>query len=307
METPQQHLKRFKAELVPLESGPYSDIYITLSKALHHGSNTYSILLTADQDIVYEALRQRCHSSSQLRSHKYVLLCDNSRDIRLPSGLTLQDFLPSRPRSNSTPKRRAVAIDREMLGIEVSTAARKNNRTTNGGLGKLASRRIETSEIAYICAVDFLTGEILINQFVQPRGKIINWRTKHSGITSRALREAKSSRNCLASWRAARAELWEYVDADTILIVHGLKHDLHGLCVAHTRIVDTSLQTAEAVFRGVELFRRVWALKDLMKELVKVHIQSHGRQGHDCVEDTLATRELALWCLQNPRKLEAWG
>lgn len=189
METPQQHLKRFKAELVPLESGPYSDIYITLSKALHHGSNTYSILSTADQDIVYEALRQRCHSS-QLRSHKYVLLCNNSRGIRLPPGLTLQDFLPSRPRSNSTPKRRAVAIDREMVGIEVSTAARKNNRTTNGGLGKLASRRIETSEIAYICAVDFLTGEILINQFVQPRGKIINWRTKHSGITSRALWEA---------------------------------------------------------------------------------------------------------------------
>ncbi|ELQ41563.1 hypothetical protein OOU_Y34scaffold00268g5 [Pyricularia oryzae Y34] len=220
LETPQQHLKRFKAELVPLESGPYSDIYITLSKALHHGSNTYSILSTADQDIVHEALRQRCHSSSQLRSHKYVLLCNNSRGIRLPPGLTLQDFLPSRPRSNSTPKRRAVAID-------------------------LASHPA-------------------------PCGK--------PSLAGTALR------------------------ADALL---GPSYG--SLCVAHTRIVDTSLQTAEAVFRGVELFRRVWALKDLMKELVKVHIQSHGRQGHDCVEDTLATRELALWCLQNPRKLEAWG
>ncbi|TLS20732.1 uncharacterized protein PpBr36_10919, partial [Pyricularia pennisetigena] len=202
LETPQQHLKRFKAELVPLESGPYSDIYITLSKALHHGSNTYSILLTADQDIVYEALRQRCHSSSQLRSQKYVLLCDNSRDIRLPSGLTLQDFLPSRPRSNSTPKRRAVAID-------------------------LASHPA-------------------------PCGK----------------------------------------------------PSLAGTALRAGALLGPSYGT---VFRGVELFRRVWALKDLMKELVKVHIQSHGRQGHDCVEDTLATRELALWCLQNPRKLEAWG
>ncbi|TLD14542.1 hypothetical protein PspLS_11108 [Pyricularia sp. CBS 133598] len=212
--TPQQ-LKSFKIEFVPLQSGPYSDINVPFQKALQHGSNTYSTLSTADQDIIFDALKQRCHSSSQLRRHRFVLLGDNYQGIRLPAGIMLQDFLPSRPRSDSAPKRRA------------------------------------------------------------PPGKVTNWRTKYSGITSRALREAKSRRNCLASWRAARAELWKY--------------------------------TAEAVFGGVESFRRVWGLKDLMKQLVEIDIQNHGRQGHDCVEDTLATRELALWCVQNPRRLEAWG
>ncbi|QBZ66695.1 hypothetical protein PoMZ_13679 [Pyricularia oryzae] len=334
--TPQQ-LKSFKIEFVPLQSGPYSDINVPFQKALQHGSNTYSTLSTADQDIIFDALKQKCHSSSQLRRHRFVLLGDNYQGIRLPAGIMLQDFLPSRPRSDSAPKRRAVAIDCEMVGIEAPIATekhyqnqarpgfegknhfngsppslnqpirQKNNRTPNGGLGKLAPRRTETSEIAYICAVDLLTGEVLINKFVQPPGKVTNWRTKYSGITSRALREAKSRRNCLASWRAARAELWKYVDADTVLIGHGLEHDLHALRVVHTRIVDTSLQTAEAVFGGVESFRRVWGLKDLMKQLVEIDIQNHGRQGHDCVEDTLATRELALWCVQNPRRLEAWG
>ncbi|QBZ57635.1 hypothetical protein PoMZ_02568, partial [Pyricularia oryzae] len=105
------HLKRFKAELVPFKNGPYSDIYITLLKALYYGNNTYNILLIADQNIVYKVFKQRCHSSNQLRNHKYILLCNNSRNIRLPSGFTFQDFLPSRPRSNSIPKRRAMAID----------------------------------------------------------------------------------------------------------------------------------------------------------------------------------------------------
>ncbi|TLS20360.1 uncharacterized protein PpBr36_11361 [Pyricularia pennisetigena] len=164
--TPQQQLKSFKVEFVPLQSGPYSDINVSSPKTLHHGSNTYSTLSTADQDIIYEALKQRCHSSCQLRRHRFVLLGDNYQGIRLPAGIILQDFLPSWPRSDSAPKRRVVAID-----------------------------------------FDVLTSEVLINKFVQPPGKVINWRTKHSGITSRALREAKSRKNCLASWRAARAEL----------------------------------------------------------------------------------------------------
>lgn len=75
--TPQQQLKSFKVEFVTLQSGPYSDINVSLQKALQHGSNTYSTLSTADQDIIYDALKQRCHSSSQLRRHRFVLLGDN--------------------------------------------------------------------------------------------------------------------------------------------------------------------------------------------------------------------------------------
>ena len=336
LEAPQQQLKSFKVEFVPLQSGPYSDIQISLLKTLQHGSNTYSTLSTVDQDITYEALEQRCHSFSQLKKHRFVFLGDaSSSGIKMPAGITFQDFLPSQPPSGRAPKRRAVAIDCEMVGIEAPIGNHnqhqnlvgpgfegtshvnhsppllhqpirpRNNRISNRGLRNLTPRRVETSEIAYLCVVDVLTGEILIDQFVQPQGKVVNWRTRYSGITFRAFREAKSRGNCLPSWRAARAKLWEYIDADTILIGHCLENDLQILRLAHTRIIDTSLQTAEAVFSGVESFRRIWGLKDLAKELMGIHIQNHGRQGHDCVEDTLATRELALWCLRNPQRLKA--
>ncbi|KAK8050813.1 RNA exonuclease [Apiospora phragmitis] len=33
----------------------------------------------------------------------------------------------------------------------------------------------------------------------------------------------------------------------------------------------------------------------------------NAHRGHDCIEDTLAVRELALWCLMHPASLTAWG
>lgn len=169
-------LKSVKVEFVPLQSGPCSDINVSSQNALLHGSNTYSTLSTADQDIIYDALKQRCHSS-QLRRHRFVILGDNYQGIRLPAGIMLQDFLPSRPRSNSAPKRRTVAIDCEMVGIETPTATeqqyqnqagsafegkvhfkgspsslhqpihQKNSRSPNGGSRKLALGRIVATNL----------------------------------------------------------------------------------------------------------------------------------------------------------------
>lgn len=38
-------------------------------------------------------------------------------------------------------------------------------------------------ELAFLVVVDVLTGEILVNKFVQPTTTVRNWYTKYSGVT----------------------------------------------------------------------------------------------------------------------------
>ncbi len=78
------------------------------------------------------------------------------------------------------------------------------------------------------------------------------------------------------------------------------------LRLSHDRVVDTAIQTAEAVFGQDQRPIRIWGLKTLAKDLLGMKIQA-GNKGHDCVEDTLATRELTLWCLCFPGELNAWA
>ncbi|KAK7968694.1 hypothetical protein PG988_007767 [Apiospora saccharicola] len=120
----------------------------------------------------------------------------------------------------------------------------------------------------------------------------------------------------LRHWKDARALLFEYVDSETILVGHSAENDLQMLRLAHGRVVDTSMQTAAGVFGADRVaFPRVWGLKLLLQRLTGKVIQTGGRVarpghaavGHDCVEDTLATRELALWCILHPDGLGAWG
>lgn len=164
----------------------------------------------------------------------------------------------------------------------------------------------ERSELAQICAVDVLTGQILIDKLVRPSERVVDWRTRYSGVSYPAIKAAEASGRLLRGWQAARAELLSYIDADTILVGHGLHNDLHVLRLAHSKIVDTALQTAEAVYGENGRFGRIWGLKELAKELTNLAIQA-GKRGHDCIEDTLATREIALWCICSPRELAGWS
>lgn len=101
-----------------------------------------------------------------------------------------------------------------------------------------------------------------------------------------------------------------------MLVGHSVEHDLQMLRLSHGRIVDTSMQTAAAVFGvGHVPYPRIWGLKHLTQRLTGKTIQAGSSMsrprraviGHDCVEDTLASRELALWCILHPEELEVWG
>ncbi|KAI0123538.1 ribonuclease H-like domain-containing protein [Xylariales sp. AK1849] len=269
----------------------YPIVVVQPTTPLVHRNNQYTTFSYADQEILFEALKLRCHTEQRLLAKRFILPGRSllREELHLPQGINAWDLLTSPPPS-SRKTRRVVALDCEMVGVSNRRPEDKSDR----------------SELGQLCVVDVLTGEILIDKLVRPAERVVNWRTRYSGISYPAILAAKKNGRLLHGWRAARAELLGYVDSDTILIGHDITNDLHILRLMHGRFIDTTMQTAEAVYGDVERFPRTWGLKDLANTLLKIQIQV-GKRGHDCAEDTLATRELALWCLCYPDELEAWA
>nr|KMM71374.1 RNA exonuclease 3 [Coccidioides posadasii RMSCC 3488] len=153
-----------------------------------------------------------------------------------------------------------------------------------------------------ISAIDYLTGSVLINYLITPSVRVLDWRTKFSGITEAMVTQAVTDGTALPHWEAARALLWTYMTPQTILIGQSLSNDLNALGMVHTRVVDSEILTRHAV--GKE-FARSWGLKRLCGLLLGITIQEG--EGHDSLEDAFAAREVVLWCLNNTEKLAAWA
>lgn len=159
-----------------------------------------------------------------------------------------------------------------------------------------------TNEVIQVCAVDYLTGETLLNRLVLPEGRVRKWGTEIHGIAEDDMSKAALEGRLLSGWRAARAELWKLIDTDTILIGHSMNYDLDVLRMVHTRIVDSAILARNAVGPY-----RQWGLQSLCQELLGIEIRKNEGGVHDCMEDVLATREVVLWCTQNQAKLASWA
>ncbi|KAL2827366.1 ribonuclease H-like domain-containing protein [Aspergillus cavernicola] len=180
--------------------------------------------------------------------------------------------------------RKAVVLDCEMVGV-------------------LGTNNRETSEVVRVSAVDFLSGEVLIDTYVEPLQRVISWRSKVSGVTKSLLAEMRHQGRTIGSWKLAREAVWRFIDERTILIGQSLNNDLEALGMVHTCVVDSALMTRDAVGEDCHRF---WALKTLVQQFLNREIQT-GTAGHDCVEDTFAAREVVLWCLQNRDQLRVWA
>ncbi|EPS27051.1 hypothetical protein PDE_01992 [Penicillium oxalicum 114-2] len=161
------------------------------------------------------------------------------------------------------------------------------------------------SELAYLSAIDFLTGEILIDHHVQPKEKVTRWNTRWSGVSVQSMKAARRKGKVIYGWEKARERLWRYADQETVLIGHAIRNDLDALRIVHPRIVDTSILTNEAIFPDFSN-KRLWSLKTLAREFLHRSIQT-GRQGHSALEDSQATRDVLLWCLRDPERLSQWA
>lgn len=180
------------------------------------------------------------------------------------------------------PKSYAIVLDCEMVGVREPSGLAQN--------------------VIQVCAIDYLTGAVLVNKLVQPEGRVRDWRTEIHGVTGAMMENAVSQGHALAGWSAARAELWKLIDENTILIGHALHHDLDALRMLHTRIVDSAILARNAV--GMS---RQWGLQRLCEDLLGVEIRKSKGGVHDCVEDVFATREVVLWCLKNKLGLDSWA
>ncbi|PWY64454.1 hypothetical protein BO83DRAFT_402559 [Aspergillus eucalypticola CBS 122712] len=288
---------------------------------------SWSSILSSERDVVLDALQSQCHPIACLAGERYwtqtpsPVDIDMTRKCRNCGGII-------RGRGTGVPKN-ARCVNCKQLGSSkgctvfsahefaapdaklgemaptpaYNRAARKAVVLDCEMVGVLGADGRECSEVVRLSAVDFLSRELIIDTYVSPQGHVISWRTKFSGVNPSVLAEKTREGKLIKGWRAARDLLWQFIDARTVLIGHSLNNDLAVLGMIHTRIVDSAIMTRVAVGEDCQ---RHWALKTLCHQLLDREIQA-GNDGHDCVEDTYAAREVILWCLRNAFKLQAWA
>lgn len=132
-------------------------------------------------------------------------------------------------------------------------------------------------ELLRITAIDFLTGEEVIDILVRPFGEVVDLNTKFSGI-------AQISEDA-EEFQAAIARLGSVIDHETILIGHGLENDLNAMRFLHSRVVDTAILYPK--HKATPKFR--YSLKQLCFEFLGRTIQTGE---HDSSEDSLAAIDI---------------
>lgn len=127
-------------------------------------------------------------------------------------------------------------------------------------------------------------GRLVYDSCVKPDHEIVDYNTRFSGITAKDL----SKKGSIKTLRQVQNDLMGFINADTILIGHGLENDLRALKIIHCTVVDTAVTFPH--YNGLP-YRR--SLKSLVSCFLKREIQGGG--GHNSFEDARACMELLLW------------
>lgn len=254
---------------------------------LRFGRVTYTRLARNEQEAVFKKLLHRVHSVQSLAEEGYTVDLEKGPTVKPKKPRpSLADFRQTPTWQPAIGKRRAVVIDCEM-----------------------AEAMDGSDELVSLCAIDFLTGEMLINNLVVPSRPIKDWRANIHAIDVPRLYEAMMNQKALSGWAAARQELWKHIDGTTILIGQSICYDFEALRLVHTRVVDSAMLATEAVFHnraGKRKPGRRWGLQELCKTFLEIEIRAEGGI-HDDVEDVLAAREVVLQALLKPARFQAWA
>ena len=151
------------------------------------------------------------------------------------------------------------------------------------------------SELIRLTAVDFFTGNILIDNLVSPSVPMAHYNTRYSGVTPGAMHHAVRTRTAIHGRDRARLALLQYCGPDTVIIVHGGSSDFSALRWIHPLIIDSCILEG---YNGVKVPGGK-SLQNLAKVKLGREIQvrdpKRGVFGHDSYEDAMACRELVVY------------
>lgn len=143
-------------------------------------------------------------------------------------------------------------------------------------------------ELARVTAVA-ASGRVLLDAYVKPRGRVLDYNTQFSGITAQHMSAA-------VSFAEARERLLAAVTADTVLVGHSLEGDLSALRLLHGCVVDTALLFKAPQHHG-SFAAPFLPVKQSLKALAKRHLARDiqtDAAGHDSLEDASVVLDLVL-------------
>lgn len=108
-----------------------------------------------------------------------------------------------------------------------------------------------------------------------PDRKVLNYRTSITGLTEKSM----GTGLVFKSLAEVQAEILKYVSEDTVIVGHGLNHDLCALKIVHKNVIDTALMYS---LEGTT--RQLLSLKDLVEQLLGERCQPDG-EAHNSIED----------------------
>merc|ERR1719384_442774 len=138
-------------------------------------------------------------------------------------------------------------------------------------------------ELAKVTVVG-VDGRLVYESLVCPENDIIDFNTRYSGISAKDFVTGQ-----FKNIKEVQNDLMGFINADTILVGHGLENDLRALNLIHGTILDTAVVFPH--YHGLP-FRR--SLRSLVSSYLKRDIQA-SNWGHDSYEDARACVELMLW------------
>jgi len=160
----------------------------------------------------------------------------------------------------------------------------------NYGVYGIDGEMLFTTNGLQLCKVTVvgIDGRLVYETIIRPDDTIVDYNTRFSGVTARDLK-----RGSVKSLKDVQNDLLGFINANTILIGHGLENDLRALKLVHMTVIDTSLVFPH--YYGIP-FRR--SLKSIVQSYLKHEIQAEKACGHDSYEDARSGVELMLWKVQ---------
>jgi hypothetical protein len=152
------------------------------------------------------------------------------------------------------------------------------------------------SEVIGLTAIDFQTGDILVNKLIEPSDVPVDWQTATTRIDKKRMKRART----LTGYEQARAELMTYINADTILVGHGLQATLCSLRLIHDRIVDNQILLEKA--RPSTSSSRPSAVDRIASELLgRPRLKQSSQFG-----DVGAIKDIVSWFANISGRPESW-